>query len=302
MTTAPYTPPAAHFPKQWRLIVLHGIVETSRFVPGREVGWQAVIESIEALVPGIDWDAYGTCRNGNNPNYSKGVRAVTLTAGVLKQEGLIECPRRRYYAATQAGIDLIKSNMPYQDESTPHETDTVPEPEVVVPELPAIETLTVEAVNEGLCWLPPVERSAQVVEDTYLHRLQVDSTRCYGHFSPRSKSCEDCPLLEACKAAVITTMASLLEEADASFERGLQEQARGDMPTPTLPVVDQQEATAEAPAETPLPDGATEIPAYFDSPCSGCGAIINKGQDAIHIPGKGLFHKGCANPNSWASN
>jgi hypothetical protein len=296
MTTAPYTPPAEHFPKQWRLIVLHGIVESARFVPGREVGWDQVVEAIEELVPGIDWNAYGTCRNGTNPNYSKGVRAVTLTAGVLKQEGLIECPRRRYYTPTQAGIELIKGNMPYQDESTPHATDTVPEPEVVVPELPAIETLTIEAVNEGLCWLPPVERSQQVVEDTYLHRLQVESTRCYGHFSSRSKSCESCPLLEACKAAVITTMASLLEAADAAFERGLQEQARGDMPAPTLPVVDQQEqeeAAAEASAETPLPAGATEIPAYFDSPCSGCGAIITKGQDAIHIPGRGLFHKGC---------
>ncbi len=294
MTTAPYTVPAAHYPKQWRLIVLHAIVEASRFVPGREVGWDSLIHNIEALVPGVDWDAYGTTRSGKNAAYSKGLRAITLTAGVLKQEGLIECPRRRYYTPTQAGIDTITANQGTSGLDTAENDEVaVAAPEIVEPELPAIETLTIEAVNEGLCWLPPVERSAQVVEDAYLHRLQVESTRCYGHFSPRSKSCEGCPLLEACKAAVITTMASLLEEADASFERSLQEQARGDMPTPTLPVVDQQEAAAEAPAETPLPEGATEIPAYFDSPCSGCGVIIQKGQDAIHIPGKGLFHKGC---------
>jgi len=110
MTTAPYTPPAEHYPKQWRLIVLHGIVEASRFVPGREVGWDAVIETIESLTPGLDWNAYGTTRNGQNAAYPKGLRAITLTAGVLKQEGLIECPRRRYYTATQAGIEAIKAN------------------------------------------------------------------------------------------------------------------------------------------------------------------------------------------------
>jgi len=294
-----YSQPQAHYPKQWRLIVLHAIVEASGYAPGREVGWDRLIKSIETLVPGIDWMAYGTTRSGQNANYPKAQRAVTLTAGVLKQEFLIECPRRRYYAATQAGVDLIKSQTPYRDESTPHEVEnTVPEAPVVdeaaEATLPAIETLTVEAVNEGVCWLPPVEKSQHVVEDAYLHRLQIESTRCYGHFSTRSKSCEGCPLLEACKAAAVTTMASLLEQADASFEQSLREQAANSGILPTPPVVEEEEPEAAQPeANKTLPEGATSLKAYFDSPCSTCGGIISKGEGAIHIPGKGLFHESC---------
>lgn len=319
--TASYAPPETHKPKHWRSLVLDAI----RGVTGNETTavahWDGVISHMETLCPDLDWDSYGLTSKG----YPQSLRAVTLTALKLRDEGLICTPKRRHYGLTSAGVDQTRAYGSHVGEAPAmmnkvelavvNETPEVPTEAVEAPVLHVVEEKVVAVVlpepgeystGEGHSWTPPeVGEAADPIyaDDAYLRRLAMEQTRCFGAWSKRANSCKRCPLASMCRSSVPSTLSDLASNLDAELEAAL-------APPPEVEEVESMDdmpydaVSVSAPSAESVGRDLTVLlesnPSWslvtvpFESICTKCGGTIANGTHGVHKPQSGLFHPECA--------
>ena len=246
------------------------------------VHWDALLPAWKSLT-GLDESSFGKDKRG----YPRVLTAISTAWSSAKKKGLAATSPRRTYVLTDKGLAhaaVIWSNgFRSSVEVTPESGDIV---EVGPVEPPAGEE-SVE-VDSPVTDRPPAgvrfdpaskftaEHGAATYGDTYFRSLAIDSTRCFGRFSPRASTCKTCPLAKWCASAVVANMAIVAASLEAPIEV-----------TP-----DPVEETPAPAAGPPVVGAACTI--EFESPCEGCGEIITEGSAAIHVPRKGVYHAHCA--------
>jgi len=321
MTTY-HAAPETHKPKHWRALVLDAI----RGVTGNETlavaHWDAVTTMIETLCPDLDWDSYGV----TTKDYPQSLRAVTLTALKLRDEGLICTPKRRHYGLTSAGIDQTRSYGSHVVEgagdaammgkvelAVVNETPETPAVATEAPVLRVVEEEVAPAIlpepgthstGEGYSWTPPEvgETTNEIyAEDAYLRRIAMEQARCFGAWSKRAPACKACPLASMCRSAVAGPLTDIGATLDAELEKAL-------APAPEEPAEEAAEVPYERAEETGREMMAlmeanptwslVDVP--FESVCTECGGTIGEGTHGMHIPQAGFFHPACAQKMSAA--
>ena len=279
-TTPTITFPSTHSPDDWIPVVMTGLrhlgADKEPVRMSDLCDWLATLPTF----PAGGWDSWGMMPT---KGYPLGKRAVTLAATKLRDEGVIETPKRGYYKLTDNGSSTTE--IPDVEPTVPTET----------PETP--ETTPVAVVNvDGVAWVPPSlapnERAAPYMGDMALRKMAINRSRCFGAWSDRSSACNGCPLAHLCAEASVVDLAEVAADLDRQTEAEIAEIAKAAKAAKAAPV----------PPEAPKAEVAGDwpvIPAPFEVLCSSCGEPIKAGEDAAHIPqgsGRpgGIYHPVCA--------
>jgi len=265
---------------EWATVALDAI--RSLDPHGGEVRYHDVLAHIASLSNFPGWDHWGSFSK-RGKDYPRAQRAVTLGAGKLKARGIINAPRRGYYALAQS--EVARPSEEVQTAPVPEETVTV-----TLPSPPALTGATEVAVvsgGKGIAYIPktPTPTLSAYVADEGLRRMAAEQTRCFGSWSSRSDQCNECPLAGVCQQAGMADFAEMASRLDQEYEGKLQE-ARDAVALASAPPV-------EAPAECTPVQGYNRLVSPFAASCSGCGKQIAGGESACHIEGRGLFHEDC---------
>ena len=267
---------------------------------GEEVRFRDVIIHIESMTGFPGWDTWGTKMKRGKP-YFAGHRAITLTGGRLKKDGMVVNPRRGYYALS---TELAAAPAT--------ETPVAPVVEIAAVAITETTTETVEAAVEetsmvniikkdaGMAYLPP---TGAVTDESYvaeadLRRVAIDNTRCFGLWSPRSSKCGECPLAGLCQASTNALLAAVATELDDEYTAEVVK-AEADLAAERSRLLATLEAAAtpevEVTATTPSVEYSTVV-VPFACVCSadGCKGTIEANATAAHVEGRGVFHTECA--------
>ena len=248
---------------------------------GQNVHWNSVLHHFVQLT-GLSMDSFGKDKRG----YPRLKTAISGAWGAIKKEGLATPSPRRTYCLTPIGATIAMSGAtpsPAPSSEVVEEATPAPTPE------PTPTIVVIEPKGEvGVSWAGPSGTAnathTAYETDAYFRSLAAEKTRCFGKWSARASACKGCPLASLCKGAQTTMMAEIASKMDAEFAKGL---AVTSTPAPTPEVVE----AAPAPS---LPDGAKVMPVAFETVCSHCGKVCPEGVDAVHLPGKGVYHTECA--------
>lgn len=275
-TVPAITFPNDHSTDDWIPVVLAGLQHLGAHREAVRMAdlcdWFAALPTF----PADGWESWGMMPT---KGYPLGKRAVTLAAAKLREEGLMESPKRGYYLLT----DKAPNTNPEPVE-TPVPTNVEPGVATDTPVNIEIET------TEGVVWTPPSvdpnEGAAPYVADVGLRKMAITGSRCFGAWSDRSASCTDCPLAHLCAEASTVDLAEVAADLDRQTEQEIEDaKRRASQPAPS--------------AHTKASYEGTVVPAPFDVLCSSCGVPIKFGEDATHIaagtgkPG-GIYHPVCA--------
>jgi hypothetical protein len=267
--------------------LLHAVYAAAGSDPaaaGQNVHWNSVLHHFVQLT-GLSMDSFGKDKRG----YPRLKTAISGAWGAIKKEGLATPSPRRTYCLSPIGATMAMSGA----------TAPTPAPSTseVVVEAPTPEPTTTVVVIEpkgdvGVSWVGP-SGSANATHtayetDAYFRSLAAEKTRCFGKWSARASACKGCPLASLCKGAQTTMMAEIASKMDAEFAKGLAVTSAPATTPATTP-----EVVEAAPAPS-LPDGAKVMPVAFETVCSHCGKVCPEGVDAVHLPGKGVYHTECA--------
>lgn len=159
--------------------------------------------------------------------------------------------------------------------------------------------------------------------DPYLRSVAAASTKCYSGFRANDRVCAACPLARWCAEAREASMARAAQELEREFlaeearlaaeeaarvaaeeaarvaaeeARALEEarvaaeEARRAASPSHVTLTPVYEVPVSAPGSAPT---STPIVAAFDAICTNCRSTIQRGTNAVHFPGRGLFHPHC---------
>jgi hypothetical protein len=276
---------------------------------GEEVRFRDVLSDIEALTDFPGWDTWGTKMKRGKP-YFAGHRAITLTAGRLKKDGMITSPRRGYYALTEG----VAAESPVVEETPIAPT---PEVEITAPEIPetpetpeTVLRIEITVKDDGVCYLPP---TGAVTHESYateadLRRVAIDSTRCFGLWSSRSAQCRECPLAGLCQATSMSALATVAAELDAEFVAEVAKaevakaEAEATLASERARLLTALSGVAASDTTTDTTTDTTAVVSYktvtvpFACVCSaeGCSGTVEANTSAAHVEGRGVFHIECA--------
>lgn len=226
---------------------------------------------------GIDENAHGTAKGTGRPR----VRIWILQAfnRKLRKEGFADSPRRGHWTLTAKGLyaaSLLSGNQP----------EVVEETETLAPTY---------AGGGGVSWsLGP--QSNTYNPDPYIRGLAVAQTKCFGHFSRRSRVCGACTLSGACKAETINLMSFVASlEAVTDIEAlgpEVTEDESLDIDDLLTILLEEQEPAPSAPSAPSAPKYKTcTVPA--DSKCPICHGKVPMNDTAYYVVGAGVYHPDC---------
>jgi len=252
---------------------------------GGTVHWNAVLSAFTTLT-GLDMDSFGNDTRG----YPRLKTAISGAWGNAKKNGWAAKSARRYYCLTPSGAknaDMLCQNFGGVAVGSTPEPATPPTP---AEPTPIAKVVVVEPKGTvGVSWKGPSGTPAATHTiydgDAYFRSLAAEKTRCFGKWSAKANACKECPLAALCHGAQTTRLAEIAHTLDVEWATKVA--------TPPAPTV----APVAAPEPTPtptLPEGAKVMPVAFETVCSSCGEVCPEGVEAVHIPGRGVFHNACA--------
>ena len=136
------------------------------------------------------------------------VSRVSSTRGawVMDKQDLLEVSKKGTYLLNAKGVAYARSVLGTvaTTVATAPVVEAAPAPVVVAPVAP---------VSAGVSWLPPEAGTGSVHAlyegDEYLLALAVEQTPCFGNYSPRADTCDNCPIAGACMSFLVTRMAQV---------------------------------------------------------------------------------------------
>lgn len=155
----------------------------------------------------------------------------------------------------------------------------------------------------GISWVPaePQAPSNIYAEDAGLAHTAAEGTKCYTTFDESSSACASCPLAFACSKATLLRYAEVARDLDNEIAQALAaiaaKKAAEAAADPRLAdASDGDKSSALGQLSQMLESGlAVRRSTPFTSPCSGCGGLVEAGEQGVHIQGHGFFHDACAN-------
>lgn len=148
-------------------------------------------------------------------------------AWVMDKQGLLDASKKGTYLLNARGVAYARSVLgtvavattvapvvevaPAPPVAAPVVVEAAPVAPVVVAPAPVIAP--VAPVSAGVSWLPPEAGTGSVHAlyegDEYLLALAVEQTPCFGNYSPRADTCDNCPIAGACMSFLVTRMAQV---------------------------------------------------------------------------------------------
>ena len=267
---------------------------------GEEVRFREIISHIESLADFPGWDTWGTKMKRGKP-YFAGHRAVTLTGGRLKKDGMVVNPRRGYYAlapefARPTEEVLATPAVETMSAVTLNETEPVEVPaEETVVEVPTVKVIV---KGDGACYLPPTgaETHESYAAEADLRRVAIENTRCFGLWSPRSSQCGTCPLAGLCQASSLATLGTVAADLDAEYTA---EVAKAEAEAERAAerernVLDATTATPDEETTSTTEWSSVVVPFACVCSAEACKGTIPANATAAHVEGRGVFHTECA--------
>jgi len=195
-----------------------------------------------------------------------------------------------------------------------------------------IEDIEVQIVRkEGIVWKPeilnegkPAKGLSEAVriyeEDEGLRRLAVSNTPCFAiGYSPKAKQCKVCPLSVRCSVNSLGVFAIIGRDLDRATKLSIENTAENERRRRADEARKKAEDKAaknraEDAEKNPPPDpgdmsneevqrrlnekygdtGSSVIQLPFEGVCSFCNIQMDKGEQGVHLPGRGMVHIPCA--------
>ena len=147
-------------------------------------------------------------------------------AWVMDKVDMLEVSKKGTYLLNAKGVAYARSVLgtvapappttvavaPAPPVAAPVVVEAAPVAPVVVAPAPVIAP-PVTPVSAGVSWLPPEAGTGSVHAlyegDEYLLSLAVEQTPCFGSYSPRADTCDNCPIAGACMSFLVTRMAAV---------------------------------------------------------------------------------------------
>lgn len=156
----------------------------------------------------------------------------------------------------------------------------------------------------------PTSQEATYHPDPYIRIVATQSTRCFGHYTPRQGGvCDDCPLAGPCRnlqATDLTALAAQLHREDEEEAKRLEEEAKRQKTIAEAAKKAALDKSGTTPSASTVPKpasgwdntGVKQIICYMNATCYRCGQDIAKDEECCWKKDEsgatnGLFHQHC---------